>query len=123
MQYWSPKEKQIYIDPANCSDCRLRQLNNNNVYVVMRLDLSDTVMASGPDTVPMVAVESVVVPRMAARSSTLTGHQPIHVLQATVTTPGQILPIVNVVRQPIPMSPIMVSHLSQPVCDVELKTH
>ena len=28
MQHYSETEGKIYIDPSNCSDCSLRQLNN-----------------------------------------------------------------------------------------------
>ena len=49
MQYWSPKEKQIYIDPANCSDCRLRQLNNNNVDVCGGVTVGDGSASDGTD--------------------------------------------------------------------------
>ena len=31
MQWWSPSEELIYINPENCGDCVLRQLGNSEV--------------------------------------------------------------------------------------------
>ena len=49
MQWWSPSEKKIYIDPTECGDCRIRQLNNNNVDVCGGVEVADGKASEGTD--------------------------------------------------------------------------
>ena len=47
MQYWSPSERKIYIDPSNCEDCELRQINNGEVDECGGVEVADGTTTEG----------------------------------------------------------------------------